>query len=263
MVRLLLAFAAALAAPAAQALEDPFPKAAAAYLVLRDGKPLWGARVERRLQPASLAKMMTALLVLEQAALDETAIVGKAAAAATGKRIGLKEGDRLRLGDLLAATVIGSANDACRALAEHAGKSLERFVEGMNARARALGLWNTRFADPCGHDRPGQYTTVADLALLAQALAARPDYLALSQVKRASIRSLEGREFTFSNTNALIGRYPGAIGLKSGYTGEAGKCLAALVERDGTRVLIVMLDGSDRWWDAVAILERAFSAAPR
>lgn len=260
-LRLLLAFAAALAAPAAQALEDPFPKAAAAYLVIRDGKPLWGAGVERRLQPASLAKMMTALLVLEQSALDEEAVVGSGAAGASGKRIGLKAGDRLRVRDLLTATVIGSANDACRALAEHAGKSRERFVEMMNRRARALKLRSTHFADPCGHDRPGQYSTVADLAILAQALAARPDYLALSQVKRATIHSLEGREFSFSNTNALIGRYPGAIGLKSGYTGEAGKCLVALVERDGARVLLVMLDGSDRWWDTVTILERAFSAS--
>jgi D-alanyl-D-alanine carboxypeptidase (penicillin-binding protein 5/6) len=74
------------------------------------------------------------------------------------------------------------------------------------------------------------------------------------------VRTLAGRELAFSNTNALLGRYPGVLGLKTGYTESAGTCLVALVDRDGTRVLLVMLHASERWWDAVTILERAFDA---
>jgi D-alanyl-D-alanine carboxypeptidase (penicillin-binding protein 5/6) len=260
MTRLLLALAAAFSASAACALEDAFPKAASAYLVVRDGRPLYGAAIDRPLPPASLAKMMSALLVLEAGALDVEVEVSRAAASETGKRIGLKQGERLRAGDLLAATVIDSANDACRALAEHVGGSAGRFVRMMNARAGALGMKQTHFADPCGHDRKGQFSTAQDLARLAMAVSAQPGYLRLSAVRRASVRTLAGRELAFSNTNALLGRYPGVLGLKTGYTESAGTCLVALVDRDGTRVLLVMLHASERWWDAVTILERAFDA---
>jgi D-alanyl-D-alanine carboxypeptidase (penicillin-binding protein 5/6) len=260
-MRLVLAVAASLAASAAYALEDAFPKAASAYLVVRDGRPLWGAAVDRRLPPASLAKMMTALLALEAGTLDKEVAVSRAAAAETGKRLGLKAGERLRASDLLAATVVGSANDACLALAEHVGGTRERFVAAMNARAQALSLRDTHFADPCGHDRKGQFSTAEDLAKLASAVSVRPEYLRLAALPRTSVRTVDGaREFSFSNTNALVGRYPGVLGVKSGYTEGAGTCVVALVERDGTRVLLVMLHASERWWDAVAILERAFSA---
>jgi D-alanyl-D-alanine carboxypeptidase (penicillin-binding protein 5/6) len=260
-MRVVFALAVSLAASAAWALEDAFPKAASAYLVLRDGRPLWGASVERRLPPASLAKMMTALLALEAGTLDREATVSRAAAAETGKRLGLKAGERVKAANLLAATVIGSANDACLALAEHVGGTRERFVATMNDRARALGLANTHFADPCGHDRKGQFSTAEDLAKLASAVSGRPEYLKLAALRRASLRTANGsREIAFTNTNALLGRYPGVLGLKTGYTEGAGTCVVALVERDGTRVMLIMLHASERWWDAVAILERAFDA---
>lgn len=260
MPRLALALAAVVFAAAAQALENPFPKAGAAYLVVRDGRAIWGAGEEKPLPPASLAKMMTALLELESGRPTDRAVeVGKGAAAATGKRIGLRAGQRLRAEDLLAATVIVSANDACRALAEDLAGTREKFVAAMNARATALGMHGTRFADPCGHDRPSQHTTAADMAKLAQAVAKRPEYLRLAGLPKASIATLDGkRRFALANTNALLG-YSGVLGLKTGYTPEAGPCIAALAERDGVRVLLVILRGNDRWWDAAAMLERAFA----
>ena len=245
MLRLLLAVA-CLAAGTASAVEDPYPWIAAAYVVKRDGALLWAGSAERRLAPASLTKMMTALLALERGRLDATVKVGRGVLQATGTRIGLKPGERLTAGDLLTATVVRSANDACRALAEHLGVSSKEFVVKMNQRAGALGLANTRFADPCGHDRDGQYTSAADLARL----------------ERVTIRTLGGRSFALRNTNALLGRYPGAIGLKTGYTEGAGHCLVALAERDGVRVLAVLLNAPNRWWNSVGLLDRAF-AAPR
>jgi D-alanyl-D-alanine carboxypeptidase (penicillin-binding protein 5/6) len=249
------------AACVAHAADDPFPGAGEAYLVKRDGRLLWARAADRRLPPASLAKMMTALLALERGGLDELTVVGPIAARATGTRLQLRAGERLRARDLLAATVIRSANDACRALAEHLAGTAPAFVARMNARAAALGMRDTRFADPCGHDRKDQYTTAADLALLAEALIQQPEYLRLARTPRLTIHTVDGaRSFALSNTNALLGRYEGAIGLKTGYTSKAGNCLVALAERNGVRVLVVILNAPNRWWNAVGLLNQAFEA---
>ena len=157
--------------------------------------------------------------------------------------------------------VIRSANDACRALADHVSTA---FVFRMNQRAEKLGLRNTRFADPCGHDRAGQYSTAADLARLAERVMQHQEYLRLARLPRLSIATLDGgRRIAFHNTNALIGRYDGALGLKTGYTERAGNCLVALAERDGVRVLAVLLNSPDRWWSAVGLLNHAFDAPGR
>jgi serine-type D-Ala-D-Ala carboxypeptidase (penicillin-binding protein 5/6) len=261
MLRIFLAVA-CLAAGTAQAVEDPYPWIAGAYLVKRDGVVLWAGSADRRLAPASLAKLMTALLALERGRLDEPVKVRRGVLQATGTRIGLKPGEELRAGDLLAATVVRSANDACRALAEHLGGSVRTFVQAMNGRAVLLGLADTRFADPCGHDRPDQYTSAADLVRLAEEVMKHGEYMRLARLERISFKTLDGgRTFTVRNTNALLGRYPGAIGLKTGHTEGAGNCLVALAERDGVRVLAVLLNAPNRWWNAVGLLDRAFAAA--
>jgi serine-type D-Ala-D-Ala carboxypeptidase (penicillin-binding protein 5/6) len=259
MVRLALVLAAWLAGGAAHAVDDPYPWIAGAYLVKRDGVVLWAGSSDRRLAPASLTKLMTALIALERGKLDEPVTVGRGVLQATGTRIGLKPGERLTAGDLLTATVVRSANDACRALADHIGG--KNFVQAMNARAAALGMINTRFADPCGHDRPDQYSSAADLVRLAEEVMKHGEYMRLARLERISLKTLDGRTFTLRNTNALLGRYPGAIGLKTGHTEGAGNCLVALAERDGVRVLAVLLNAPNRWWNAVGLLDRAFSAA--
>ncbi len=260
-MRLALAVACFLAG-AAHAVEDPYPWIASAYLVKRNDVVLWAGSAERRLPLASLAKMMTALLALERGGLDESVTVGRGVLQATGTRIGLKPGEQLRASDLLAATVVRSANDACRALAEHLGGSVRVFVQAMNGRAVMLGLADTKFADPCGHDREGQYSSAADLARLAEEVMKHGEYMRLARLERISLKTLDGgRSFTLRNTNALLGRYPGAIGLKTGYTEGAGNCLVALAERDGVRVLAILLNAPNRWWNAVGLLDRAFAAA--
>ena len=267
MLRLVLLLAASIAAGTARGAPepagDPYPWIAAAYVVKRDGALLWAGQPDARLAPASLAKLMTALLALERGALEAPVTVGRGVLQATGTRIGLKPGEKLRAGDLLAATVVRSANDACRALAEHLGKTVAQFVVAMNARAGELGLANTRFVDPCGHDREGQYASAADLMVLAEQVMRHAEYMRLARLEKISFKTQDGgRTFALRNTNALIGRYPGAIGLKTGYTEGAGTCLVALAERDGVRVLAVLLNAPNRWWNAVGLLDRAF-AAPR
>jgi D-alanyl-D-alanine carboxypeptidase (penicillin-binding protein 5/6) len=240
---------------------DPFPQVATAYLVRIDGVVVWEKQAGKRLPPASLTKLMTALLVLEHDRLQETASVSWAATRESGSRLGLKPDERLHIKDLLASTLLQSANDACHALADHLAGSEAAFVKRMNRRAQELGLRDTQFQNACGHDAAGHYSTTQDIARLAQALLKHEQVIPLTSQQRITITTVEGKSYNVSNKNALIGRYDGALGLKTGYTANAGKCLVAYARRDGHEVLLVMLHGQDRWWDAVDILDLAFDHA--
>ena len=261
---LLLAFCLGIVASAvwAEAEEpgDPFGNVAAAYLVKVDGREVWARNPDASLPPASLTKMMTALLVLERADLGQVVTVSREASRETGARLGLAPGDRMPVIDLLAATLLGSANDACHALAEHVAGTETKFVTLMNARAREMGLSNTRFANACGHDAPGMRSTARDLARMAEAAMGTPVFAKMAGLEDGWISTADaGKKFSLENKNLLIGRYRGAIGVKTGFTGSAGKCLVALAERDGRRVLLVLLNAPDRWWKAEEILDAAFA----
>lgn len=241
---------------------NPFPQVAASYQVEVNGTLVWQKQQNSRLPPASLTKLMTALLVVEQGQLKAAASVSRAAVHESGTRIGVKLGETFRVADLLAATLVYSANDACHALADFASGSEARFVQQMNRRAQQLGMRDTHFSNACGHDSPGHYSSTHDIALVAHELLKHPEITALTSRPGARIATLDGtRSYSFESKNALIGRYRGALGLKTGYTPKAGKCLVAYAERDGKRVLLVMLHGNDRWWDAVDILDLAFDHA--
>jgi D-alanyl-D-alanine carboxypeptidase (penicillin-binding protein 5/6) len=241
------------------ATTDPFTYPAAAYVLIVDGRIVWSRQATMPLPPASLTKVMTALLVLERAKPEEAAQVTPAAEAETGIRLGLRAGERMRVADLLTAALLLSANDACHVLAEHAGGSEAGFVRLMNERARSLGLRRTHFMNPCGHDQPGHRSAAEDLALLAQAALRNPTFAALVATVRTAVKTESGRRFEVENKNELVGRYPGAVGVKTGFTSGAGKCLIALAERQGRQVLLVLLNAPDRWWTAVAMLDYAFS----
>lgn len=255
-----------LAPPLAAAVASPrdaYPDVARAYWVELDGKPLWAGQPDKRLPMASLAKLMTALLVAESADLDAKVVISRGAQQETGSRLGLRAGDSVRAGDLLTATLVRSANDACRALADWRGGDQVRFVAMMNARAKKLGLRNTNFADACGHDAPTQYSSVRDLAILARVAVKQRRIMDAASLKEFRFRSGAGRDYRMSNTNALIGRYEGARGLKTGYTPGAGRCLVALADRNGHQVLAVLLHAPERWWDSIGLLELAFDEAKR
>ena len=259
---LLLAFCLGIVAAAArvEAAGDPFGGVAAAYLVKVDGREVWARNPSTRLPPGSLAKMMTALLVLERADLRSVVTVSREASRETGTRLGLAPGDRMTVLELLAATLLGSANDACHALADHVAGSEKRFVDRMNSRAREMGLSGTRFANACGHDDPGLYSTARDLALLAEAAMGIPAFAKMAGLEDGWIATSDaGKKFPLENKNLLIGRYRGTKGVKTGFTGRAGKCLAAFAERDGKRVLLILLNAPDRWWKAEEILDAAFA----
>jgi len=240
---------------------DPFPSVAASYIVQVDGKTLWAHKPNRRLPPASLTKIMTALLVLEKGRMEDVISVSRDATLETGTRLGLKTGERMRVSYLLSATILQSANDACRLLAEYVGGSQQDLIKLMNRRAKELGMQDTHFTNACGHDNPNHYSTAHDLLILTEAALNNRLFAELTRIVDIRIDTADkSRTFHIENKNELIGRYPGAAGVKTGFTSGAGKCLIALAERKETRVLLVLLNAPDRWWDAEEILDRAFAS---
>ncbi len=242
----------------------PLEGIARAYLARIDGQTVWSRRATERLAPASLTKVMTALLVLESYEPQKVVTVSARAAAATGTRLRIKTGERYTQESLLLATLLMSANDACRALAEAHSGDMRKFVALMNRRAVELGLADTHFENPCGHDAPRHYSTAQDLMRLTEVALANPVFAQTVRRLEAHIESVDGaRRFDLRNGNELMGRHPDAIGVKSGYTPKAGKCLIALAERGGVRVLLVLLNAPNRWWGAHAALDRAFEHAAK
>lgn len=255
-----VASALAMAGAGAREAVDAYPKAAAAYVLAIDDQPLWARAADTPRPPASLSKLLAALVLLRGTWDDSATItVSKAAADLEGTQLGLRAGEQLRAGDALTALLLRSANDACLALAEHTAGSADAFVARMNSLARELGMLRSSFRTPCGLDAPGQQSTAADLLLLARAAMQRPEIASRVALGTGSVTTLAGRHFQFTNNNALVGRLRGTIGAKSGYTQAAGKCVIAVAERDGRRVWLVMLDAPDRWWVADGMIEAAFA----
>jgi D-alanyl-D-alanine carboxypeptidase (penicillin-binding protein 5/6) len=249
------------AAVAASPPTDRFPKAASSYLVTIDGRAVWAREPGRPRPPASLTKIMTALVLLEgDWKPDAPVTIGPKAAAETGSRAGLRVGETLRAGDLLTAMLVASANDACVALAEHAFGKEEAFVAAMNARAASLGLAATHFENACGHDAPGQLSSARDLLTLARAALTHPEFSHAVALRSAELKTSSGRRLHLQSGNHLLGNSRGVAGVKTGYTPAAGKCLVVLAVRDEVSVVIVLLDAADRWWTAAALVEEAFDA---
>ena len=240
--------------PAQDSADRPVINASALYLVeLQSGRVLLEKNATRRLPPASLTKIMTALVALEAAPLQE---VVKIDARALSHRSSLhfQSGEEYLLRDLVTAMLVTSANDACEAVAWHVGGGGDQFVTMMNERARTLGLVNTHFVNACGFDAPDHYSSAADLAKLTERALQVP---AISMIVRTVVRditSMDGKRQVFlRSTNELL-RDPDVNGVKTGYTSKAGRCLIASMFKDGHRLVLVGLNVMDRWEQATRLL---------
>jgi D-alanyl-D-alanine carboxypeptidase len=234
----------------------PPPVTAAAALVvdLDSGQALYSLRAEERLPPASTAKIMTALLTLQRANLDDVVQVSARAAGRVGSRMGLTPGEKLTVRDLLYGLLLPSGNDAAAALAEHIAGSEEAFVALMNSTAAGLGLRGTHFTSPHGMDNPSETVSATDLVSLTRAALAYPAFSEIVATPAVSVAGLK-----LVNTNQLLGTFPGADGVKTGTTDAAGECLVASRTRDGHRLLVVLLGSQDRYGEASALLSWANS----
>ena len=232
---------------------------------LDTGAVLWRRQPDRVLPIASLTKMMTAILVVDRARPTAKVRVTKEALAYKGSAVGiLPKGKRIKLETMLNGLLLPSGNDAAIALAQRMSGTVAHFVERMNERAGDLGLSCTRFSSPDGFEDAGNHSCAIDLAEMARALLDRPRLARIVKRRRAVLPFpiKGGRIYLFNNNPLLRTGYPGTIGVKTGYTDAAGRCLVAAARRNGRRLGVVLLHSPDPGKQATQLLNRGFALVP-
>ena len=255
--------------PAAAAQEDnmPLPLSSASALLMEKetGTVLLQQNAHQKLEPASVTKVMTLLLVMEavdsgRLSLDESVPVSAHAAGMGGSQVYLKEGERLSVSDLIKCVAVVSGNDCAVALAERLAGSESAFVDQMNQKAQALGMEDTHFVNCTGLPAPGHLTSAYDIALMSrQLLLHHPDIRQYTTIWTDSIRN---GAFGLTNTNRLVRFYDGATGLKTGFTASAQYCMSAAAQRNGMELIAVVMKApttAQRFQDASSLLDYGFA----
>ena len=252
--------------PPARAEELAVESRACLLMEKTTGQVLYAINEHEQLEPASVTKIMTLLLVMEaidSGALRYDDIVTASARACSmgGSQIWLKENEQMAVEELLKAVCVASANDASAALAEHLAGSIEAFVDKMNQRAAELGMEDTHFVNPTGLPAQGHVTSAYDIALMSRELILNhPDIRRFTTIWMDTLRN---GEFGLNNTNKLIRFYEGATGLKTGSTDAAQYCLSATAERGGMELIAVILKSPtspQRFESAKVLLNYGFAA---
>lgn len=236
------------------------PRVTAAAAVLVDaatGQVLYARNAYQPRPPASTTKIMTTLLALEGGRLDQTVTVSPKAAAVGESSLHLAAGERLTLEQLVYGALLRSGNDACVAIAEHIAGSEVNFVRLMNIKAVELGARQTNFVNPHGLPAAGHRSSAYDLALLAGYALRNPVFAAIVATRGKAITMPQAEKY-LNNTNRLLWSYPGADGVKTGTTSEAGLCLVASATREGRQLIAVVLNSTDRYGDSIALLDYGF-----
>ena len=229
------------------------------------GAILYDQNAHQQLEPASVTKVMTLLLVMEavdsgRVALDDTVTVSSYAAGMGGSQVYLEEGEQMTVDEMIKCVTVVSGNDCAVALAEHLAGSETAFVAQMNQRARELGMEDTTFLNCTGLPAQGHVTSAYDIALMSRELIL--NHPAIRDYATIWMDSIRGGEFGLTNTNRLIRFYPGATGLKTGSTDAALYCMSATAERDGMELIAVVMRApttAQRFEDAKALLDYGFA----
>lgn len=195
---------------------------------------------------ASTTKILTALIAIEQGDLDKKVTISKKAASVRGSTVGYKVNEEIALKELIFGLMFKSGNDAAIAIAEDLGGSIEGFSDIMNHYARGIGILDSHFESPHGLDSSEHYSSAYDLAILT---ARGMDYDLFREIVGSKQISKDKYNFTrdYNNINKILWKIPGANGVKTGSTGQAGKCLVSSVNNNGKDVIIVVLNCPDRW----------------
>ncbi len=225
----------------------------------KTGRVLYESNAHEALPMASTTKIMTALVALENGNLNDIVTTGKNAFGVPGTSIYLSLGEQLTLEQMLYGLMLASGNDAAVAIAEHIGGTAEEFCRMMTRRAEEIGCENTVFTTPHGLPAEGHHTTAWDLALITREALKNPAFREIVSTQRAAL-PWPGHEYerTLNNKNKLLATYPGALGVKTGYTKAAGRCLAFAARRDGMELIGVVLNCPDWFDEAAALLDRGF-----
>ncbi|MFC0090796.1 D-alanyl-D-alanine carboxypeptidase family protein [Allobacillus sp. GCM10007491] len=231
------------------------------------GTVLHEKNAHKQLPPASMTKLMTLLLIMEEIdqgklTLSEKVRVSEYAASMGGSQIFLEPNEEMSVDDLLKSIAIASANDSSVALAERIAVSEENFVKRMNERVKELGLKNTKFKNVTGLPEEGHFSSAYDMAKIAQELLKHDEITSYTQIYEDYLRKGTDEEFWLVNTNKLVKFYQGVDGLKTGYTNAAKYCLTATAKRGDMRVIAVSMGAEtvkDRNADVTNMLDYAFS----
>jgi len=245
----------------AAALNPPDITAESAILVDSEtNQVLYQKNADIHRAPASTTKLMTAILLIENCRLDEMVMAGKHVEEIPSSSLHLKPGEKIAVHDLLHAMLLRSANDAAVAAAQHVAGSVSAFVAMMNKRAAEMGATNTHFANPNGLNSVGHYSTARDLALIGKRAIHIPIINRIVAKRKTTIsRSMNREDVVLFNRSHFLRWYPGADGIKTGYTREAGQCLVASATRDGWRLIAVVLKSNNNAADAGALMDYGFS----
>ena len=230
--------------------------AKAAILINADtGEVIYEQNSKEKLPMASTTKIMTALLLCEKGDMEKQITVTAEMVRVEGSSMGLLAGDKVSFRALLYGMLLASGNDAANVTAYALGGTVNGFVKMMNEKAESLGLNNTHFETPSGLDGDEHYTTAEDLANLARVCMQNPIFKEAASSKSATLEyGNPPYRRTLTNHNKLLKTFEGAIGVKTGFTKKAGRCLVSAAERDGKRVIAVTLKDPNDWADHTALL---------
>ena len=233
---------------------------AAVLMEASTGKVIWGKCENQKLPMASTTKIMTTILTLESGDLDTEFTADSEAIKVEGSSMGLREGDIVSKRDLCIGMLLPSGNDAANCAAVRLGGTAEKFADMMNAKASQLGMTSTHFVTPSGLHDDAHYFTAADMGLLASYAIKNPDFREICSSKSMKLTFGDPPfDRWLTNTNKLLSRYEGCIGVKTGFTDEAGRCLVSAAERDGVMLVCVTLNAPDDWNDHAKLLDYGFS----
>lgn len=233
---------------------------AAALIDVKSGRLLYSQQGDKRMRIASLTKIMTAIVAIEQGKLSDPVKVSRNAFGKEGSSIYLKLGEEMSLQHMLYGLMLRSGNDAATAIAEHVGGSEEGFVLLMNEKARELGMEHSHFMNPHGLDNNEHYSTANDMALLAAYALQNPVFreIVKTEVKKVPNPS-EAWDHVWTNKNKMLNIYDGADGVKTGYTKIAKRCLVSSATRNGQQLAVVTLNDPNDWKDHSALLDWGFA----
>ncbi|HBT47806.1 MAG TPA: D-alanyl-D-alanine carboxypeptidase [Peptococcaceae bacterium] len=241
--------------------EEPLISAPwAALMEARTGQFLYTKNAHAERPPASTTKVLTAILALELGRLDAEVTVSEYAATTPGASIDLVAGTTWRLEALIKGALMNSGNDATVAIAEHLAGSEETFAWMMNRKSRLLGAFRSHFVNPNGLPADGHYSTAHDLAVMSRYALQHPVFRRIVATLEDEINGYPDQQRLLYNTNRLLTSYPGADGVKTGTTEEAGHCLVASATREGRQLIAVVLRSWDRYEDAGRLLDYGFTA---
>jgi D-alanyl-D-alanine carboxypeptidase (penicillin-binding protein 5/6) len=225
-----------------------------AIIDAQSGQRIYGRQFDVPRPMASLTKLMTAMLIVEHHDLSDVVRVPQSIDTSQSN-VRLPAGEQFTVGDVLSAMLIASANDAAVTLAVYHSGSVEAFVAEMNARAATLGLQSTSFANPAGLDAPLQLSTPQDIAWLTMAALRHPAIQKRLGMRGTTITSLQGSEVALSHTHVLLHERGAVRAGKTGTTSGANECLMSVVEEEGRRYVVVLLDSLQRYRDMHVILD--------